>query len=84
METKNIIVVLLIIVILLAIGLVVEVFVFNNGNNTNSTTTTNNTTLNTEVAHISSDAKNNDQNSIEANRPKNDPNYKGYNPRHEK
>ncbi len=77
METKNIIIILLIIVILLVIGVVVEVFVFNNGNNISST---NNTTLSTDVAHISSD---NNQNSIDANRPKNDPNYKGYTPRHE-
>ena len=77
METKNIIIILLIIVILLVIGVVVEVFVFNNGNNIYSTS---NTTLSTDVAHISSD---NNQNSIDANRPKNDPNYKGYTPRHE-
>ena len=77
METKNIIIILLIIVILLVIGVVVEVFVFNNGNNISSTS---NTTLSTDVAHISSD---NNQNSIDANRPKNDPNYKGYTPRHE-
>ena len=32
------------------------------------------------MAYISSD---NNQNSIDANRPKNDPNYKGYTPRHE-
>ena len=77
METKNIIIILLIIVILLVIGVVVEVFVFNNGNNISSTS---NTTLSTDVAHISSD---NNQNSIDANRPKNNPNYKGYTPRHE-
>ena len=64
-------------VILLVIGVVVDVFVFNNGNNISSTS---NTTLSTDVAHISSD---NNQNPIDANRPKNDPNYKGYTPRHE-
>ena len=83
MENKNIIIVLLIIVILLAFGVVLEVFVLNNANNENITSSANNTTLSTEVAHISSDSQNNDQNSIDANRPRNDPNYKGYTPRHE-
>ena len=39
--------------------------------------------VDTNVATISSDSQNNDQNSIDANRPRNDPNYKGYTPRHE-
>ena len=83
MENKNIIIILIIIAILLAVGVVLEVFVLNNGNGGNSTPPANNTTLTTEVAHISSDSKNTDQNSIDANRPRNDPNYKGYTPRHE-
>lgn len=68
---------------MLAVGVVLEVFVLNNGNDGNTIPSANNTTLNTEVTHISSDSKNNDQNSIDANRPRNDPNYKGYTPRHE-
>lgn len=83
MENKNIIIILIIIVIMLAVGVVLEVFVLNNGNDGNTIPSANNTTLNTEVTHISSDSKNNDQNSIDANRPRNDPNYKGYTPRHE-
>lgn len=83
MENKNIIIILIIIAIMLAVGVVLEVFVLNNGNDGNTIPSANNTTLNTEVTHISSDSKNNDQNSIDANRPRNDPNYKGYTPRHE-
>lgn len=83
MENKNIIIILTIIAIMLAVGVVLEVFVLNNGNDGNTIPSANNTTLNTEVTHISSDSKNNDQNSIDANRPRNDPNYKGYTPRHE-
>lgn len=83
MESKNMIIILIIIAILLAVGVVLEVFVLNNGNDEKNMPSTNNTTLNTEVAHISSDSKNTDQNSIDANRPRNDPNYKGYTPRHE-
>ena len=77
MDKKNIIIILLIIVILLLIRSVVEVFVFNNGN---IIPFTSNITLSIDVAHISSD---NNQNSIDANRPKNNPNYKGYTLRHE-
>ena len=83
MENKHIIIVLLIIVILLAVGLVLEVFVLNNRNSENTTASENNTTLNTTVAKISPDSQNNDQNSIDANRPRNDPRYKGYTPMHE-
>ena len=83
MENKNIIIILTIIAIMLAVGVVLEVFVLNNGNDGNTIPSANNTTLNTEVTHISSDSKNNDQNCIDANRPRNDPNYKGYTPRHE-
>lgn len=83
MDYKNIIIILSIIAILLAMGVVLEAFVLNNTNSENINQSANNTTLNTEVVNISSDSKNNDQNSIDANRPRNDPNYKGYTPRHE-
>ncbi|MBR5954101.1 MAG: hypothetical protein IK021_01545 [Methanobrevibacter sp.] len=83
MDNKNIIIILSIIAILLAIGVVLEVFVLNNSNGETVNSTTENTTIDTNVATISSDSQNNDQNSIDANRPRNDPNYKGYTPMHE-
>ena len=79
MENKTIII-LSIIAILLAIGVIVEVFVFNN--NTQPANIVNNTTSqNTTVISISNESQQVDP--IEANRPKNDPNYKGYTPLHE-
>lgn len=83
MDNKNIIIILSIIAILLAIGVVLEVFVLNNSNGENVNSSTENTTIDTNVTTISSDSQNNDQNSIDANRPRNDPNYKGYTPMHE-
>ncbi|MBR6023386.1 MAG: hypothetical protein IK044_00290 [Methanobrevibacter sp.] len=83
MDNKNIIIILSIIAILLAIGVVLEVFVLNNSNVDNVNSTTENTTIDTNVTTISSDSQNNDQNSIDANRPRNNPNYKGYTPMHE-
>ena len=84
MESKNIILILTVIVIILAVGVVAEVFILNN-NNTQSTAAANNTTsTNTTVVSISNDEKSDSsENSIESNRPKNDPNYKGYNPYHD-
>lgn len=80
MENKTIIIILSIIAILLAIGVIVEVFVFNN--NTQPANIVNNTTSqNTTVISISNESQQVDP--IEANRPKNDPNYKGYTPLHE-
>ena len=80
MESKTVIIILSIIVILLAVGLVVELFAFNN--NSQPTNVLNNTTSqNTTVVSISNDSQQVDP--IEANRPKNDPNYKGYTPLHE-
>lgn len=87
MEYRNIIIILSVIIIILAAGLAVEIFALNN--NSEPTNTTNNTTSlttnNTTAEHISSDAQNSgsSENSIESNRPKNDPNYKGYTPYHE-
>lgn len=81
MENKTIIIILSIIAIILAIGVVVEVFVLNN--NAQQTNIVNNTTTsqNTTVVSISNESQQVDP--IEANRPKNDPNYKGYTPLHE-
>ena len=80
MENKTIIIILSIIAILLAIGVIVEVFVFNN--NTQPANIVNNTTSqNTTIISISNESQQVDP--IEANRPKNDPNYKGYTPLHE-
>ncbi len=80
MGNKTIIIILSIIAILLAIGVIVEVFVFNN--NTQPVNIVNNTTSqNTTVISISNESQQVDP--IEANRPNNDPNYKGYTPLHE-
>ena len=84
MESKTVIIILSIILLLLAIGLVVELFAFNN--NSQPTNVLNNTTSqNTTVVSISNDSQQDSSNVdlIEANRPKNDPNYKGYTPLHE-
>lgn len=84
MENKTIIILLSIIAILLAIGVAVEFFAFNN--NSQAANIVNNTTSqNTTVESISNNSKQDisSVDSIEANRPKNDPNYKGYTPLHE-
>ena len=88
MNNKNIILILTIIVIILVAAIAVEAIILNNNENTSNltnNTTTNNTTT---VVSISNDSKqsndgSNSENSIDSNRPKNDPNYKGYNPYHE-
>lgn len=84
MENKTVIIILSIIAILLAIGVVVEVFVFNN-NSQPADIANNSTSQNTTTELISSDSSQDSSSadSIEANRPKNDPNYKGYTPLHE-
>lgn len=82
MEDKNIIIILSVIVIILAIGTVVEVFVLNNSNSQTPNITNNTTSTNTTVESISTDSQE-DANSIDTNRPTNDPNYKGYTPYHE-
>lgn len=84
MESKNIILILTIIVIILAVGIVAEVFILNNNNTQNTAAANNTTSTNTTVVSISNDEKNSGgEDSIESNRPKNDPNYKGYTPYHE-
>ncbi len=87
MKSKNIILILTIIVIILAAAIAVEAIILNNKNtvNTINNTTTSNTTT---VVSISNDSQqssdsSSSENSIDSNRPKNDPNYKGYNPYHE-
>lgn len=87
MKSKNIILILTIIVIILAAAIAVEAIILNNKNTVNpiNNTTTSNTTT---VVSISNDSQqsndgSNSENSIDSNRPKNDPNYKGYNPYHE-
>ena len=87
MESKNIILILTIIVIILAAAIAVEAIILNNKNTVNpiNNTTTSNTTT---VVSISNDSQqssdsSSSENSIDSNRPKNDPNYKGYNPYHE-
>ena len=80
MESKTVIAILSIIVILLAIGIAVELFAFNN-NSQPSNILNNTTSQNTTVISISNESQQVDP--IEANRPKNDPNYKGYTPLHE-
>lgn len=87
MNNKNIILILTIIVIILAAAIAVEAIILNNKNTVNpiNNTTTSNTTT---VVSISNDSQqsndgSNSENSIDSNRPKNDPNYKGYNPYHE-
>ena len=93
MNNKNIILILTIIVIILVAAIAVKAIILNNNENTSNltnNTTTNNTTTNntTTVISISNDSQqsndgSNSENSIDSNRPKNDPNYKGYNPYHE-
>ena len=83
MKSKNIILILTIIVIILVAAIAVEAIILNNNENTSNLT--NNTTT---VVSISNDSQqsidgSNSENSIDSNRPKNDPNYKGYNPYHE-
>ena len=87
MKSKNIILILTIIVIILAAAIAVEAIILNNKNTVNpiNNTTTSNTTT---VVSISNDSQqssdsSSSENSIDSNRPKNDPNYKGYNPYHE-
>ena len=87
MNNKNIILILTIIVIILAAAIAVEAIILNNKNTVNpiNNTTTSNTTT---VVSISNDSQqssdsSSSENSIDSNRPKNDPNYKGYNPYHE-
>ena len=87
MKSKNIILILTIIVIILAPAIAVEAIILNNKNTVNpiNNTTTSNTTT---VVSISNDSQqssdsSSSENSIDSNRPKNDPNYKGYNPYHE-
>lgn len=87
MKSKNIILILTIIVIILAAAIAVEAIILNNKNTVNpiNNTTTSNTTT---VVSISNDSQQSSdsssrENSIDSNRPKNDPNYKGYNPYHE-
>ena len=87
MKSKNIILILTIIVIILAAAIAVEAIILNNKNTVNpiNNTTTRNTTT---VVSISNDSQqssdsSSSENSIDSNRPKNDPNYKGYNPYHE-
>ena len=87
MKSKNIILILTIIVIILAAAIAVEAIILNNKNTVNpiNNTTTSNTTT---VVSISNDSQqssdsSSSENSIDPNRPKNDPNYKGYNPYHE-
>jgi hypothetical protein len=85
MESRNIIILLSIILIILAVGLVLEVFVLNNGNSEPAAIVNNTTTSNVTAEPISTEeeSSSDDTNSIEANRPKNDPRYKGYTPYHE-
>ena len=88
MNSRNIILILIIIVIILAIGTVVEAFILNSNENTvNATnnTTTNNTTIVESISNNSQESNDggSSENSIDSNRPKNDPNYKGYTPYHE-
>lgn len=85
MESKNIIILLSIIVIILAVGLVVQAFVLNNGNSEPAAVTNNTTPSNVTVESVTAEdqSSSSNANSIDANRPKNDPNYKGYNPYHE-
>ena len=87
MKSKNIILILTIIVIILVAAIAVEAIILNNKNTVNpiNNTTTSNTTT---VVSISNDSQqssdsSSSENSIDSNRPKNDPNYKGYNPYHE-
>ena len=88
MKSINIILILTIIVIILAAAIAVEAIILNNNENTSNltnNTTTNNTTT---VVSISNDSQqssdsSSSENSIDSIRPKNDPNYKGYNPYHE-
>ncbi|MBP3226236.1 MAG: hypothetical protein J6M08_04850, partial [Methanobrevibacter sp.] len=87
MKSKNIILILTVIVIILAAAIAVEAIILNNKNTVNpiNNTTTSNTTT---VVSISNDSQqssdsSSSENSIDSNRPKNDPNYKGYNPYHE-
>ena len=87
MKSKNIILILTIIVIILAAAIAVEAIILNNKNTVNpiNNTTTSNTTT---VVSISNDSQqssdsSSSENSIDSNRPKNDPNYNGYNPYHE-
>ena len=87
MKSKNIILILTIIVIILAAAIAVEAIILNNKNTVNpiNNTTTSNTTT---VVSISNDSQqssdsSSSENSIDSNRPKNDPNYKGYNPYNE-
>ena len=87
MKSKNIILILTIIVIILAAAIAVEAIILNNKNTVNpiNNTTTSKTTT---VVSISNDSQqssdsSSSENSIDSNRPKNDPNYKGYNPYHE-
>ena len=84
MESKNIIIILTIIVIILAVGVIAEVLILKNQSEP-AKVTNNTTSNNTTVVSISNDNKagGGSENSIEANRPKNDPNYKGYTPYHE-
>lgn len=85
MDQKKIILILVIISIILAIALVMEVLVLNN-QSTELENATNTTLINTTVESISNDSQESgasDTNSIDANRPTNDPNYKGYTPYHE-
>ena len=87
MKSKNIILILTVIVIILAAAIAVEAIILNNKNTVNpiNNTTTSKTTT---VVSISNDSQqssdsSSSENSIDSNRPKNDPNYKGYNPYHE-
>ena len=87
MKSKNIILILTIIVIILAAAIAVEANILNNKNTVNpiNNTTTSNTTTDVSISNDSQQSNDgsNSENSIDSNRPKNDPNYKGYNPYHE-
>ena len=87
MKSKNIILILTIIVIILAAAIAVEAIILNNKNTVNpiNNTTTSNTTTVVSISNYSqqSSDSSSSENSIDSNRPKNDPNYKGYNPYHE-
>ena len=87
MNSRNIIIILIVIVIILAIATVVEAFILNSNENTVNATnnTTNNTTIVESISNNSQESNDggSSENSIDSNRPKNDPNYKGYTPYHE-